>query len=186
MRTDSELYNSFLSGENAAYDELMIRHGDALTAFLNGYVHNPEDAEDLMIEAFARIMIKKPQIGEDKFKAYLYKTGRNLVTRFHFRRTRLEVFSIEELEAEPADGSGPAELFSDKNRKETLHRCMDRLDPQVREALWLVYFENMSYAEAAEVMRINTKRVDHLLQRGKQNLRTELEKEGITELWDIL
>ena len=47
MRNDSELYNSFLSGDKTAYDELMIRYGDALTAFLNGYLHNQEDAEDL-------------------------------------------------------------------------------------------------------------------------------------------
>ena len=57
MRSDDELYSAFLAGSGTAYDELMIRHGDDLLVYLNGYTHNFHDAEDLMIEAFARIMV---------------------------------------------------------------------------------------------------------------------------------
>ena len=44
----------------------------------------------------------------------------------------------------------------------------------------MVYIERMSYAEAAEVMKVNTKKIDHLLSRGKKSMREELMKEGIT------
>ncbi|MBR6014761.1 MAG: sigma-70 family RNA polymerase sigma factor, partial [Firmicutes bacterium] len=74
-RSDDELYSLYLSGDNAAYDELMLRYGDSITVFLNGYLHNVHDAEDLMIEAFARIMVKKPLIKVGGFKAYLFKTA---------------------------------------------------------------------------------------------------------------
>ena len=62
-----------------------------------------------------------------------------------------------------------------------LHICLDRIEPQLKEALWLVYFEEMSYREAADIMGVNTKRIDHLLTRGKRKLREELEKEGVTD-----
>ena len=62
MQSDHELYSLFLAGDTRAYDELMIRYGDSLTVYLNGYLHDWHDAEDLMIEAFARIMAKKPRI----------------------------------------------------------------------------------------------------------------------------
>ena len=78
MHTDDELYHLFLSGDTTSYDELMIRHGDSLTVYLNGYLHDWQDSEDLMIEAFARIMVKRPRMSEGKFKAYLFKTARNL------------------------------------------------------------------------------------------------------------
>ncbi|MCR4727514.1 MAG: hypothetical protein K5796_02515 [Lachnospiraceae bacterium] len=100
MKTDFELYNLYLSGDSASYDELMIRYGDALTVYLNGYVHNLQDAEDLMIEVFARIMAKKPSIRDGGFKAYLYKTARNLATRFHIRKSRMETFSLDSMEEE--------------------------------------------------------------------------------------
>ena len=82
MLSDDELYKNFLNGDSSSYDQLMIRYGDSLTFYINGYTHDIQDAEDLMIEAFARIMVKKPRIHEGAFKAYLYKTARNLASRF--------------------------------------------------------------------------------------------------------
>ncbi len=180
MKNDNELYDSFLSGDLSSYDELMIRYGDSLTIFLNGYQHNWRDAEDLMIEAFARIMVKKPRIREGGFKAYLFKTARNLSSRFHSKAHRAEVFSLDGMETEIKDSFSIEQTLQDKEQKQILHLCLGRIEPELKEALWLIYFEDMSYAEAASVMGVNAKRIDKLLQRGKTHLRTELEKEGIT------
>ena len=45
------------------------------------------------------------------------------------------------------------------------------------------FFEEMSYAEAAAVMKVNRKKIDHLLQRGKKNMRLELLKEGMVSAY---
>ena len=75
MPGDDELYRQFLDGDNRSYEELMIRYGDSLTVYLNGYLHNWQDAEDLMIEAFARVMVKRPVLRvTNGFKASLYTT----------------------------------------------------------------------------------------------------------------
>jgi DNA-directed RNA polymerase specialized sigma24 family protein len=42
-----------------------------------------------------------------------------------------------------------------------------------------VYSEGLTYAEAGAVMGVNAKRVDHLLSRGKKQMREELKKEGV-------
>ena len=65
-----------------------------------------------------------------------------------------------------------------------LHRCLDRLDREVHEAIWLIYFEDMSYSEAATVMGVNQKKIDNLLARGKQVLKQELGKEGIHHAYE--
>ena len=180
MQNDDTLYRLFLSGETSAYDELMIRYGDNLTFFLCGYLRSLQDAEDLMIEAFARIMVKKPRIREGGFKAYLFKTARNLAARLHSRSGRAGIFSLEGMEKEIAAGLSPEGSLQDQERTRILHLCLERIDPQMREALWLVYFEDLSYADASAVMGVNRKRVDKLLQKGKTMMRTELAKEGIT------
>lgn len=177
---DGKLYESFRLGDTSAYDQLMIRHGDSLTLYLYGYLHDWHDAEDLMIEAFARIMVKRPRIADGCFKAYLYKTARNLAARFHARRTKFSQFSFEEYPGEFADHELIEEKLVESERVAALHACLGRIDPELREALWLIYFENMSYAEAASVMKVNAKRVDHLLSRGKKQMRLELEQEGLT------
>lgn len=181
MCSDTELYNRFLSGDKTAYDELMIRYGDSLTNYLIGYLHNPEDAEDLMIDTFARIMVKRPSIGDGNFKAYLYKVGRNFATRFHLRKSRAEVFSLDEMETEPESGENIGEEHLTRERAAVIRRCLNRVEQEYREALWLVYMENMSYEKAAAIMKVSYKRMDYMLQKGKQLLRAELSKEGITE-----
>ena len=49
-----------------------------------------------------------------------------------------------------------------------------------REALYLIYFEGMSYAQAAQVMGKSVKQITNMVYRGKRNLRGLLEKEGFT------
>ena len=191
--TDDELYSRFISGDTDSFDRLLIRYGDSLTRYLYGYLKSPEDAEDMMIEAFARVMAKAPHISEGAFKSYLFKTGRNLAIRFHERMLHLKTFSMDGMEEEAldsliaqnteegADDSPEEKELGKEETKKVLIKCLDRIDPELREALWLIYAEEMSYAQAAEVMGVNTKRVDHLLTRGKQAMRKELNKEGIND-----
>lgn len=179
--SDSKLYNDYLRGDNEAYDQLMIRYGDSLTLYLYGYLHDWHDAEDQMIETFARIMVKRPRIGDGNFKAYLYKIGRNLAYRYYSKRHRVVEFSLDEYGDDSAGGELVEQSLINDERRQVLHICLDRIEPQLKEALWLVYFEEMSYREAADIMGVNTKRIDHLLTRGKRKLREELEKEGVTD-----
>ena len=122
MNRDDESYRQFMSGNPSAYDGLMIRYGDSLTIFLYGYLHIWKDAEDLTVEAFARLMVKKPRIREGGFKAYLYKTARNLASRFHSRESRIESFSLEGAEQEIAGSFSPEVHLQDKEKK---HRLVD-------------------------------------------------------------
>ena len=55
---------------------------------------------------------------------------------------------------------------------------MERIDPMMREALWLIYFEDLSYDDTAKIMKVNRKKIDNLLTRGRKQLKEELEKEG--------
>ncbi len=176
--TDHELYLAFLEGDNTSFDELMIRYGDSLTYYLAGKLGNLEEAEDMMIEAFARIMVKKPGIREGNFKAYLFKVARNLISKHYSRPGLKDVFSIEEIYEDISDGSRLEESIVDDERKRVLHLCMERIDPMMREALWLIYFEDLSYDDTAKIMKVNRKKIDNLLTRGRKQLKEELEKEG--------
>ena len=192
-KNDSTLYGEFLKGDNSAYDSLMLRYGDALTMYLKGFLYSWEDAEDLMIEAFARIMVKKPRIEEGSFKAYLYTTAHNLVARFYRRDKRKKVFSLEGFEEysgetgtdpeDRADDSNPYESVWSDEKKRLVRKCLERIGDEMREALWLFYFDEMSYKDTASVMNVSLKKIDNLLTRGRKRLKEELEKEGITDAY---
>ena len=181
--SDDQLYYQFLHGDVSSYDQLMIRYGDSVTFYINGYTNNLRDGEDLMIEAFARIMVKKPFIQKGAFKAYLYKTARNLALRFCEKRRGVIVFGLDELNRELSDSMLNDAAGNDSEREAILHMCLERIDPELKEALWLVYCDELTYAQAAEVMHVSAKRIDHLLTRGKEHMRRELKKEGISNTY---
>ena len=76
--------------------------------------------------------------------------------------------------------SACCDTFIRDERRQAVQHCLNRIDPECREALWLTFFEGLNYREAAAVMGVNTKKVDNLLTKGKRSMRAELEKEGIT------
>lgn len=57
---------------------------------------------------------------------------------------------------------------------------MNALKPEYREALFLVYFEDLSYRDAAAVLGKNERQITNLIHRGKQSLKTILEREGFS------
>ena len=176
--TDDELYRAYLAGEADAGDRLMLRCSEALTAYLDAFLHNPEDAEDLMLDCFTEILVRKPHIEEGHFRAYLFKVGRNKANRLWKLRFRRQEFSLDE--ALPTPERSPEELAWEGERGRILRRCLNRIAPQYREALWLVYDLELSYADAAKVLRCSVKRIENLLMNGKTRLRLELEREGFT------
>ena len=180
--TDDQLYQAFLAGDASAGDQLMIRYADTLTAYLDAFLHNVQDAEDLMLDCFTVILVDKPRIAEGHFSAYLFKVARNKANGLWKRRFRQQEFQLDETlyEVIPAKGKSQEEQLYEKERDVILQKCLGKIAPQYREALWLFYFMDMSYAEAANVMRCSVKRVEDLLKNGKARLKLELEKEGFT------
>ena len=180
MITDETLCRRYLEGDESGLTALMERYGNRLTFYINGYLHDINDAEDLMIEAFAYLTIKKPRIREGGFQAYLYKAARNLALRFVARNRRHFCFGFEDLGQEPESKILIEDVVQTQERDRILHLCMEQLNPSYREALYLVYFENMRHAQAAIVMGKSEKQMADLVYRGKHSLRIRLEQEGIT------
>ncbi len=179
VMTDEENYRRYLEGDEEGLAELMRKYGSPLTLYIDGYLHDIHEAEDLMIDVFSYLFTKKPRIRDGGLRAYLYKAARHMALRHKSKRR--PCFSLEELSREPEAEVLLEEVVKNKERSRILHLCMGRLQPNYREALYLVYFEGMSYQEAAEIMRKSIKQITNMVYRGKQSLRGLLEKEGITD-----
>mgnify|MGYP001512274686 CR=1 FL=1 len=164
MFSDEELYRQYLSGDETGLDSLMQKYGNSLTLYINGYLHDLHEAEDLMIDVFSYLFTKKPSIRDGGLKAYMYKAARHMALRHKSRRKHS--FSIDDLVEEPEGKILVEEVVRTKERN--------------REVLYLVYFEDMSYRQAAEVMNKNIKQITNLVYRGKESLRKLLEREGIS------
>ncbi|MBS6824492.1 MAG: sigma-70 family RNA polymerase sigma factor [Firmicutes bacterium] len=178
MISDEELYRQYLSGDETGLIELMKKYGNPLTLYINGYLHDIHEAEDLMIEVFSYLFAKRPPIRDGGFRAYLYKAARHMALRH--KSIRRHHFCLDDLTKEPEGGKLVDEVIRTKERNQILHLCMGELNPDYREALYLTYFEGMSYRQVAEVMGKSVKQITNIMYRGKERLRGLLEREGIT------
>ena len=141
MVSDETAYRKYLAGDEAAAQLLVERYGDALTLYINGVLGDIHEAEDLMIEAFAHIFARERPIQDGCFKAYLYKTGRNLALRCKTRRRFF--LPLEELPFELPD-EALAETGSLQNEQhQQLYAALGKLKKEYRETLFLVYFEEL-------------------------------------------
>ena len=178
MTCDEALYRQYLSGDDAGLETLMKKYGDPLTLYIDGYLHDIHEAEELMLDVFADLFTKKPRIRDGGFKAYLYKAARHMALRHKSKRKPL--FSLDALTGEPDGRLLAEEVIQTEERNRVLHFCMDEMNPDYREVLYLTYFEDMSYAQAAEVTGKTVKQITNMVYRGKESLRRLLEREGIT------
>lgn len=129
MISDETAYRRYLDGEEQAAELLVERYGDALTLYVHGYIRDLHEAEDLMIEAFSQLFAKeRPIVGEGSFRAYLYRTARNLAIR-HLRGRRLRLLRLDELDFEP-----PGDVLADTQllrgeRNRQLYAALETLMP---------------------------------------------------------
>lgn len=62
MISDEEAYWQYLDGIEQGADILVDRYGDALTYYIHGYIHDIHESEDLMIEAFSKILQRSDRL----------------------------------------------------------------------------------------------------------------------------
>lgn len=173
---ENSAYKRYLGGDSTALMELIREYKNGLTMYLNSYVRDPNLADELCCETFARLADKKPKFRESSsFKTFLYGIGRN-VALVYLRKNKKHI-------AEPPDEAlaAPVDLekeFLVKERNRQLYAALGGLKPEHAQALWLMYFEELSVKEIAAVMKKSPGAVKVLLHRARQALKTELEKEG--------
>ncbi len=179
--TDEKLYLRFLEkGDSDDLRVLLERYNESLTLFLYGFVHDMEDAEDLMMDAFAVAASGTSKFrGNSSFKTWLFAIGRNLAMK-HLRKHRIRAIDLNDRIAfENADLRQDPDLnILKKERNAVLYRALQQLNPDYRQALYLTYFEDMDHEEAARVMGKNKKQFYNLVTRGRASLKSILERMG--------
>ena len=173
-------YRRFLSGDESAFDEIMITYRVPLIGFIRRWVRDEGDAEDIAIDVFAYVLTYPGRYDfSTSLKTYLFMLGRSRAIDHLRRLRRRPTVSLGELPFESEATASPEEDVVRAERGESVKRAIERLPEKMRTAICLVYYEEMSYEEVAGVMRISVKAVDNLLYRAKGKLRSIIGEEGV-------
>ena len=169
-------YRRFLDGEETAFDEIIKELFEPLVFFIHRYVQDIHAAEDLAIDAFSDLVVHRHRYNfKVSLKTYLFMIGRCRALNYMKRHRRTALVPLEETVADTS--FTPEEQYLRDEQHRALHTALAALPEEQRAAVHLVYFEGLSYEDAARVMKKNKKQIDNLLYRAKTALRTELGKE---------
>ncbi|HVY72882.1 MAG TPA: sigma-70 family RNA polymerase sigma factor [Candidatus Paceibacterota bacterium] len=160
-KTDEELIDNYIDGDEGAFETLLARHIDDLYSYMYRLVGGTHEAEDLVQESSIKIWknIKRYNASTSKFKTWMLSIARNSAID-QLRKKKNPVLS----QFEDAEGVNPLldrledesplahDLFAQQEDAEHLNDAIGQLPPQYREVLTLHYTNHLTLEEVATVL----------------------------------
>ncbi|MCR5809749.1 MAG: RNA polymerase sigma factor [Clostridiales bacterium] len=172
-------YRRYLKGDRSAAGEIMEKLFFGLVYYIDRYVHDVHSAEDIAMDVMSDLFVGRR--GYDfrvKLKTYLYMRGRSKALDLLRHRRAVKLTGLEEADNAADERADLERKALVTERRKAVRDAVDALPEAMREAVYLVYFEELSYEEAAKVLKKNKKQVDNLLYRAKKELRAVLGDDG--------
>jgi len=170
MTSDESLMLEFQGGSRAAFEELFARYRKPVYGFFRRRLNNPERAEDLAQETFLAV-IRAASRYEPRASVRTYLFGIALKLLAAERRKYLTSTTSGQSAAEPKTDGTPDCVF-------WVRQAMEMLDAPEREILMLREYEQLSYSEIAELLRIPVNTVRSRLFRSRLALKSYLKSEA--------
>jgi RNA polymerase sigma-70 factor (ECF subfamily) len=175
-----------LSGDETAWEQLVRLHTRHVYALCYRFTGSSAESQDLTQEVFVRVFrtLKSFRSTEGSFGTWLARVTRNLLID-HYRRTRQErvTESIEEqlptLQQGSAAGERPDQALAGREASEILQAALQKLSPDLREAVILRDLQEMEYREIAQVLGIPEGTVKSRINRGRAELGRLLRKQKL-------
>jgi RNA polymerase sigma-70 factor (ECF subfamily) len=179
--TDLELVERHRYGDRAAFEQIYRRHAEMVFNLAFRMTGDREEAADVSQETFLRVHRYCGRFrGRSSLKTWIYRVTVNCC-RSRFRRnqnwrTRILSGALETVEQVPDTRRGPEDRTLARDRGETVTCALRRLPEPFREAVILRDLEGLTYEEIANVLGVRIGTVRSRIARGRDRLRTLLEK----------
>jgi len=181
---DAKLIADCLSGNTAAFGELVARHQDRLYNTVLRLLDHPEDARDVVQEAFLHAYQSLHSFkGDARFFTWLYRIAVN--TAISLKRKRRMVLRIQPAGEEgggidpldPNETNRPGHAIEMAEQEKRVHEALGRLSTEHRAVLVMKDMEGLKYEEMAEVLGVPIGTIRSRLHRARLELREILVQE---------
>ena len=171
-RTDQQLIESCLAGEQADFEILVQRYQVLVCSIAYSVVGNVASSEDIGQEAFLSAWKKLSSLRDSKqFKSWLSTITRNEARAWLRRRSN----TMQEI-GEPAQipQCNEKDDVVDNEETDLVWKTLSQLPESYREPLVLYYRHEQSVSEVAEALSLSSSATKQRLARGREMLRTEV------------
>ena len=169
--------------ERAIADQLEALHPDAFGWALHCCAGDHARAEDVLQNAYLKLAQQRAQHdGRSSFKTWWFGvirfTAHEEFRRLRYRESLLGRLLLKLSGPEHDPRPSPARQLELDERAAELRRCLGQLPARQAEVLHLVFYQDLTLNEAANVMRVSIGSVRQHYERGKARLRTLLQPDS--------
>ena len=173
-----------LAGDASAWEEIVRIHNRRIYNICYRFTGSGDDAQDLSQEVFIKIYrtLASYDLEKGAFTTWLTTVTRNLLVD-HFRKSRQErltdsmdaSLSQEDESLTLADqlhdqAPDPDQRLASKETQRMVHQALQKLSPELREAVILRDLQDMDYKEIAQILKVPDGTVKSRINRGRTEL----------------
>jgi len=179
-----------ISGDAVAWEEIVQRYNRRIYNICYRFAGSPDDAQDLTQDVFIKMYrtLNSYDVERGAFMTWVTTITRNLLVD-HFRKSKQDRMtdSLDSAPSQHEDAMPLSEQIPDKTAppdsrvhsqetRETIHRALQKLSPDLREAVILRDLQDMDYREIATVLKVPEGTVKSRINRGRAELARLLQR----------
>ena len=179
-----------IAGDAAAWEEIVQRYHRRIYNICYRFAGSSDDAQDLTQDVFIKMYrtLNSYDVERGAFMTWVTTMTRNLLVD-HFRKTKqermtesLDTTSSEHEDAMPLSeqipdrGPTPDSKVQSREAGETVHQALQKLSPELREAVILRDLQDFDYREIATVLKVPEGTVKSRINRGRAELARLLQR----------
>jgi RNA polymerase sigma-70 factor (ECF subfamily) len=179
-----------IAGDAAAWEEIEQRYHRRIYNICYRFAGSGDDAQDLTQEVFIKMYrtLQSYDVERGAFMTWVTTITRNLLVD-HFRKSKQDRItdSLDSAPSEHEDAMPLSEQIHDnaltpdaraqsREVKETVHKALQKLSPDLREAVILRDLQDMDYKEIATVLKVPEGTVKSRINRGRAELARLLQR----------
>lgn len=184
MQDENEVVLALKNGEEWALKYFVEKYKQLIFNVCFSFTQNTDNSDDLAQEVFIQAWESIDQFhGESKFSTWLYRIAVNksldFVRALQRRERWAKVQSLFNKDGNPVATPVPQSEIPDNQAEhneqmEIIWKCLQKLPESQKTAFILNKYDDLSYKEIAEIMKISLSAVETNIHRAKEKLKKEL------------
>lgn len=180
---DEDIAALVQKGNTDIFEILIVRYTQKLSRYISKFLSDREDVEDILQDIFIKCFINIKSFDIDqKFSPWIYRIAHNEAVNLLKKNSGKpfnfdifgETFFIHPKAKENSENEAEREIL-----KRHLDEILNDLDPKYREIIVLYFYEDLSYKDISDILKIPVSLVGVRIQRGKEQIKNLLKEKGV-------